>query len=117
MTRKFLTAVILLGLLLGAMLAGALAFNGSTASAQSASSSEAENEANEANEEPDTPITGSALDQASAAALDYLGEGQVTDTEVGDEEGYYEIEIRRENGRETDVHLDENFNILSHEDD
>jgi uncharacterized membrane protein YkoI len=68
-------------------------------------------------EEEDTPITGSALDRASAAALKHIGEGRVTDTEVGDEEGYYEIEITKNNGREVDVHLDKNFNILSVEED
>jgi len=30
-----------------------------------------------------------------------------------DEEGYYEIEITLDNGKEMDVHLDENFNVLS----
>jgi len=63
-------------------------------------------------EEEDIPITGSALDRASAAALDHIGEGQVSDTEVGDEEGYYEIEITLNNGNEVDVHLDENFKVL-----
>ncbi len=65
----------------------------------------------------DKPITGDALDQASAAALKYIGEGRVTDTEVGDEEGYYEIEITLDNGRQVDVHLDETFNVLSEEAD
>jgi uncharacterized membrane protein YkoI len=66
-------------------------------------------------EEADVPITGNALDRASRAALDFVGEGEVTDTEIGDEEGYYEIEITLDNGREVDVHLDENFNVLSTE--
>ncbi len=66
-------------------------------------------------EELDIPITGNALEKASKAALDYIGEGRVTDSEVGDEEGYYEIEITLDNGREVDVHLDENFRILSTE--
>jgi len=70
-------------------------------------------EDDDANEGPDVPITGSALERASAAALAYIGEGRVTDSEIGDEEGYYEIEIRLNNGREADVHLDENFNVLS----
>jgi len=64
-------------------------------------------------EEEDAPITGSALERASRIALDYIGEGEVTDTEIGDEEGYYEIEITLDNGKEMDVHLDENFNVLS----
>jgi uncharacterized membrane protein YkoI len=67
-------------------------------------------------EEIDTPITGTPLELASQAALDYLGEGRVTDTEIGDEEGFYEIEVTLDNGEEVDVHLDENFRILSVED-
>ena len=87
---------------------------------------EAEEEGDETEDEAegeDKPITNqSALEQASAAALEYarehgLGEGEVTDTEVGDEEGYYEIEVTLDNGEQVDVHLDENFNVLSHESD
>ena len=54
-------------------------------------------------------ITGSALDQASKAALDHTGGGEVTDTEVGDEEGYYEVEVTREDGSQVDVHLNRDF--------
>ena len=75
----------------------------------------AENETED--EEEDVPITGNALQLASAAALSYIGEGRVTDTEAGDEEGYYEIEITLGNGQEVDVHLDENFNVLGYESD
>ena len=72
-------------------------------------------EDDDGDEGKDVPITGSALERASAVALAYIGEGKVTDSEIGDEEGYYEIEIRLNNGREVDVHLDENFNVLSTE--
>lgn len=65
----------------------------------------------------EVPITGEALDKASAAALDYIGEGRVTETEVGDEEGYYEVEITLDDGSQVDVHLDEAFNVLGHEAD
>jgi hypothetical protein len=65
----------------------------------------------------DTPLTGAALDRASAAALAYVGAGQVSDTEVGDEEGYYEIEVTRDNGQQVDVHLDETFTVLGQEAD
>ena len=65
----------------------------------------------------DAAITGNALEQASAAALKYIGEGRVTDTEIGDEEGYYEVEVTLNNGREVDVHLDKNFNVLGQESD
>jgi hypothetical protein len=59
------------------------------------------------------PITGSALDRASDAALEHTGGGRVTETEIGDEEGYYEVEVTREGGDQIDVHLDRNFNVIS----
>ena len=63
-------------------------------------------------EEIDTPITGGALEQASAAALTSTGEGRVTGTEVGDEESYYEVEVTLDDGREVDVQLDKDFNVV-----
>jgi len=57
------------------------------------------------------PITGSALARASSAALDFTG-GRVTGTEVGDEGGYYEVEVTRADGSQIDVHLDSAFNVL-----
>ena len=63
------------------------------------------------------PITGGALDKASAAALDHTGGGEVTDTEVGDEEGFYEVEVRRADGSQTDVHLDADFNVIGQQAD
>src|SRR3989338_8908258 len=71
----------------------------------------------DSNEKEDAAITGSALERASAAALNYIGEGRVTDTEIGDEEGYYEIEVTLDNGKKVDVHLDKDFNFLSEESD
>jgi hypothetical protein len=59
-----------------------------------------------------TPITGSALDRAKAAALEHTGGGQVTATEIRDEEGYYEVEVKKTDGSQVDVHLDRNFNLL-----
>ncbi len=61
----------------------------------------------------ETGITGSALEQASAAALEATGGGRVTGTEVGDEESYYEVEVTRDDGSAVDVQLDENFNVVS----
>jgi hypothetical protein len=60
----------------------------------------------------DRPITGQALDRAKAAALDATGGGQVTETEVGDEEGAYEVEVTRADGSQVDVHLDKGFHVL-----
>ena len=65
----------------------------------------------------DMPITGEAFDKASAAALDHLGEGTVTDSEVGDEESYYEVEVTLDDGRQIDVQLDESFDVVGTEDD
>jgi hypothetical protein len=60
----------------------------------------------------ETPITGPALTAASAAALRHTGGGRVTETEVGDEEGYYEVEVTRADGSLLDVHLDRDFHVL-----
>jgi Peptidase propeptide and YPEB domain len=57
------------------------------------------------------PITGQALEKASAAALESTGGGRVTETEVGDEEGYYEVEVTLQDGRQVDVHLDRDFKV------
>ncbi|MEJ7705533.1 MAG: hypothetical protein WKF47_18760 [Geodermatophilaceae bacterium] len=62
-------------------------------------------------------ITGSALDEASAAALAFTGGGRVTGTEVGDEESYYEVEVTLDGGGAVDVQLDENFKVVSSKDD
>jgi hypothetical protein len=59
------------------------------------------------------PITGAALSKASAAALAHTGSGAVTGTEVGDEDGYYEVEVTLADGRQVDVHLDRDFNLLT----
>jgi uncharacterized membrane protein YkoI len=61
----------------------------------------------------DAPITGAALDKASTAALEETGGGRVTETEVGDEEGYYEVEVTLDDGSQVDVHLDRDFNVIN----
>lgn len=61
----------------------------------------------------ETPITGQALGKASAAALAHTGGGRVTGSEVGDEEGYYEVEVTLSDGRQVDVHLDSDFGVLT----
>ena len=57
-------------------------------------------------------ITGSALQKASDAALKYTGGGKVTETEVGDEESYYEVEVTRADGSQVDVQLDRGFDVV-----
>ena len=65
----------------------------------------------------ETPVTGSALDRASAVALEHAGGGRVTGSEAGDEQGAYEIEVTRPDGSQVDVHLDTSFRVLGTEDD
>jgi len=60
----------------------------------------------------DKHITGNALARASQVALARTGGGRVTDTEVADEEGYYEVEVSRTDGSQVDVHLDRDFKVL-----
>ncbi len=63
------------------------------------------------------PIGGSALDKASAAALAHTGGGTVSETEVGDEESYYEVEVTLDDGSQVDVQLDESFAVVGDEAD
>lgn len=65
----------------------------------------------------DTPIPSPALEQAEDAALAETGGGQVTETEVGDEESYYEVEVTLDNGDQVDVQLDEDFTVVGSETD
>lgn len=65
------------------------------------------------NDDSEGPITGSELDQASAAALAETGEGRVTGTEVGDEESFYEVEVTLDDGSQVDVQLDRGFQVVS----
>jgi len=62
----------------------------------------------------DGPLTGSALDKASAAALDAVGSGTVTDTEAGsgDDAHAYEVEVTLADGTDVDVALDDTFGVL-----
>ena len=60
--------------------------------------------------------TGPGIEKAKSVALEQVN-GRVTGTEVGDEEGYYEVEITKDDGSQVDVHLDKNYNVLSTPDD
>ena len=63
----------------------------------------------------DAPITGAALARAKAAALAHTGGGKVTETEVGDEESLYEVEVTLPDGSHVDVQLDERFQVVGSE--
>ena len=67
--------------------------------------------------EVDTPISGPALERASAAALEHTGGGRVSETEVGDEDSRYEVEVTKEDGGQVDVQLDAEFKVVGSEGD
>jgi uncharacterized membrane protein YkoI len=98
----------------------ASAAGGSDSSSQPAQSAQAaeDESGNEANEAPDQAISGgTALDKANAAALQHTGGGQVTETEVGDEESFYEVEVTLDDGSQVDVQLDRSFQVVGDEAD
>jgi hypothetical protein len=61
----------------------------------------------------EVPITGAELDRASAVALQETGGGRVTETEKGDEEGAYQVEVTLDDGTQVDVNLDSNFHVIN----
>jgi uncharacterized membrane protein YkoI len=67
----------------------------------------------------EAPISGDALVRASEAALQHTGGAgdRVSETEVGDEESLYEVEVTRSDGSQVDVQLDANFNVVGSEGD
>jgi uncharacterized membrane protein YkoI len=65
----------------------------------------------------DKPITGSALAQAKAAALEHTGGDTVVETEVGDHGAAYGVEVRLDDGSQVEVNLDADFNVIGQEAD
>lgn len=65
----------------------------------------------------DKPLTGATLDRATAAALQHVGGGTVTETEAGDDGAAYSVEIRRKDGTQVEVNLDESFRVIGTERD
>jgi uncharacterized membrane protein YkoI len=65
------------------------------------------------NDDREAPITGDALEEASRAALAHTGGGRVTETEIGDEDSYYEVEVTLDDGSQVDVQLDQDFAVVS----
>ena len=68
-------------------------------------------------DDAEAPIRDGTLEKASAAALEHTGGGRVTETEVGDEESFYEVEVTRDDGSQVDVQLDRGFNVVGGEAD
>ena len=49
--------------------------------------------------------------RAEAAALEAVGGGTATEVEVGDDGAAYGVEIRKDDGTQVEVHLDESFTV------
>lgn len=103
----------------GAVVAVAAALGG-TALAQAGSSGPvrggAPAEADDSAKEGEAAISDDqTFARASQAALEHTGGGRVTDTEVGDEESHYEVEVTLEDGRRVDVQLNEQFEVVGDE--
>jgi hypothetical protein len=61
----------------------------------------------------DENVTGPGADRAKAAALAYVGDGQVVDVEQeGEGSGVWEVEIARPDGSTVEVALDENYEVV-----
>jgi uncharacterized membrane protein YkoI len=64
------------------------------------------------NDGTDVPISGTALDRASEAALAETGGGTVVDSEVEDDENGYEVEVNLDDGTQMEVQLDKDFAVV-----
>ena len=65
----------------------------------------------------DRPLTGSALQKATAVALRHTGGGTVIETEAGDDGSAYGVEIRIDDGRVVEIGLDANFQVIGQQSD
>lgn len=63
-------------------------------------------------------LTGTDLEQATDAALAETGEGEVVDAEREDDrDAAYEVDVKLDSGTYVEVSLDENFDVVTVEDD
>jgi hypothetical protein len=65
----------------------------------------------------DQELTGSIRDRAVGAALKATGGGTVTDTEMGDDGAAYGVEVLLSDGRQVEVNLDRELNVIGQEAD
>jgi hypothetical protein len=64
----------------------------------------------------DQPLTGDAYQRATSAALQFTGEGTVTETEAEGSRGS-EVEVRLPDGRQVEVQLDQTYAVIGSETD
>ena len=65
----------------------------------------------------DRPLAGPELVKASSAGLRNTGGGTVIETEAGDDDAAYGVEIRLPDGRVIEVGLDASFEVIGQESD
>ncbi|MGH8990194.1 MAG: PepSY domain-containing protein [Acidimicrobiia bacterium] len=65
----------------------------------------------------DQELTGDLRDRAVAAALTATGGGTVTETEMGDDGAAYGVEVLLPDGRQVEVNLDRDLNVIGQEPD
>jgi uncharacterized membrane protein YkoI len=64
-------------------------------------------------------LTGPEADKAKSAAIAAVGGGTLTEVERddGDGTGVYEVEVKRDDGSQLEVHLDGDYNVVGQEAD
>lgn len=66
----------------------------------------------------DDNLEGAERDRVAAAAVEAAGGGEAVDVETSDDRGEaYEVEVRRDDGTEVDVALDENLEVVRQDED
>ena len=94
---------------LGIVLTGAIVFSAGAVGAAFAAGGD--------DDAQDRPIPAGDLDRAARVAVQEIGEGTVTETEIDDEESKYEVEVTLPDGAQVDVQLDEQFRVVGTEGD
>lgn len=100
--------------------AGVLALGGTAIAYASTDGFEADDDrpgTSQGAERPDE-LTGADLEQATDAALAETGEGEVVDAEREDDrDAAFEVDVKLDSGTYVEVSLDENFDVVTVEDD
>jgi uncharacterized membrane protein YkoI len=127
MTRYLMLVVAVLGLIaFSAGIAVAAGGGGATTTPASVSdegeaddteAAEPNDDGKEGQDEGDAAVTGVSADKAAEAALATTGGGTVVAIESDDGGAGYEVEIRKSDGSETEVELDETFGVTQRSED
>ncbi len=64
--------------------------------------------------ESEEQVTGAAAEKAKSAALEAVGGGTVSEIERqdGDGGGAFEVEVKRDDGSQVEVHVDRDFDVV-----